>query len=130
VVAVTASASTAARAQAIANAFAYATVQSRTQRLHRELDSIIPTLQAQVQALPPTQRTGLGSLGERLATAQALRAAPDPTVTVASLAQRPTGPSWPKKKLSIVAGVLVGLVIGLAAAFALEGLDPRVRREE
>ncbi len=130
VVAITASASTGSRAQIIANGFANATVQNRTERLHSELDAIIPTLRAQLQALPAAQRVGPGSLGERVATAQALRAAPDPTITVASLAQRPTGPSWPKKKLSIIAGVLVGLVIGLAAAFALEGLDPRVRREE
>jgi Mrp family chromosome partitioning ATPase len=32
--------------------------------------------------------------------------------------------------LSILAGILVGLVVGLGGAFALEGLDPRVRREE
>jgi tyrosine-protein kinase len=130
VVAITATASTAAGAQAIANAFALGAVQNLTEKLHRQLDAIIPTLRAQVRTLPPAQQTGQGSLGERLASLQTLRAGPDPTVTVASLAQRPVAPSWPRKKLSIIAGVLVGLIVGLGGAFALEGLDPRVRREE
>jgi Mrp family chromosome partitioning ATPase/capsular polysaccharide biosynthesis protein len=130
VVAVTATASSAARAQAIANAFAFATVENRTRLLHHQLEQIIPALRQQVQALPPTQRTGQGSLSERLASLQTLLAGPDPTISVESLAQRPTSPHWPRTKLSIIAGLLVGLVIGLGGAFALEGLDPRVRREE
>jgi Mrp family chromosome partitioning ATPase/capsular polysaccharide biosynthesis protein len=130
VVAITATASSAARAQGIANAFALATVENRTQTLHRQLDAIIPTLRAQVQTLPPAQRTGQGSLTERLASLETLLAGPDPTITVASLAQLPTAPFSPRRKLSILAGILVGLIVGLGGAFALEGLDPRVRREE
>jgi tyrosine-protein kinase len=129
-VAITASASSPARAQALANDFAQQTVENRTQILHSQLDKIIPTLQAQVQALPPSQRTGAGSLGERLSSLETLRAGPDPTISVSSLAQIPTAPSSPRKKLSIVVGVLVGLVVGIGGAFALDGLDPRVRREE
>lgn len=130
VVSITATASSAARAQEIANAFALATVENRTKTLHHQLDTIIPTLRAQVQTLPPAQRTGQGSLTERLASLETLRAGPDPTITVAALAQRPAAPASPRKKLSILAGVLVGLILGLGGAFALEGLDPRVRREE
>src|SRR5579859_2884157 len=129
-VAITATASSPARAQAIANGFALATVEHRTLALHDQLDAIIPTLRAQVAALPPAQRTGTGSLGERLAQDETLRAGPDPTVTIASLSTLPTAPSSPRRKLSIIVGFLVGLVLGLGGAFALEGLDPRVRREE
>lgn len=130
VIAITAKASSPVRAQAIANAFALATVQNRTQTLHKELEKIIPILQTRVEGLPPAQRTGTGSLGERLASLQTLLAGSDPTISVESLAQLPTGPSSPKPKLDVAAGLLVGLVIGLAAAFAREGLDPRVLREE
>lgn len=130
VIAITAKASSPARAQAIANGFALATVENRTQMLHKQLEKIIPALQTRVEALPPAQRTGVGSLGERLASLQTLLAGSDPTISVESLAQLPTSPSSPKTKLDIAAGLLVGLVIGLAAAFVREGLDPRVRREE
>ena len=130
VVAVTGTASTAHGAQAVANGFAIATVQNRTRTLHRQLEAIIPTLKSQVETLPATQRNGPGSLGERLASLQTLLAGPDPTISVESLAQRPDVPSWPRTKLSVIAGALVGLIIGLGAAFALESLDPRVRREE
>jgi Mrp family chromosome partitioning ATPase/capsular polysaccharide biosynthesis protein len=130
VVAVTATATTAARAQAIANAFAEATVKNRTRSLHRQVEAIIPTLKAQVEALPPAQRTGQGTLGERLSSLQTLLAGPDPTMSVESLAQLPSSPTWPRTKLSVIAGFLIGLVIGVGGAFALENLDPRVRREE
>jgi polysaccharide biosynthesis transport protein len=130
VVSITATAPTARGAQEIANAFARGTVEQRTLALHHELNTIIPALRNQVATLPSAQRSGQGSLGERLAALEALRAGPDPTITVASLAPRPTSPSWPRTKLSIIAGILAGLLIGLAGAFALEGLDPRVRREE
>lgn len=130
VISITAKASSPARAQAIANGFAIATVRNRTQMLHKQLEKIIPALQTRVEALPPAQRTGVGSLGERLASLQTLLAGSDPTVSVESLAPLPTSPSSPKTKLDIAAGLLVGLIIGLGAAFIREGLDPRVRREE
>lgn len=130
VVAITATDGTAQGAQAIANAFALATVRQRTRALHRQLEAIIPALKRQVEALPASQQTGQGSLGERLAYLQTLAAGPDPTISVESLAQRPTAPAWPKTKLSVIAGILIGLVIGVGAAFALESLDPRIRREE
>jgi Mrp family chromosome partitioning ATPase/capsular polysaccharide biosynthesis protein len=130
IVAITATAGTARRAQAIANGFALATVQNRTRILHREIEAILPTLKEQVEKVPVTQRTGQGSLGERLSSLETLLAGPDPTVSVASLAPLPDAPSWPRKKLSVIAGLLIGLVIGLSGAFALESLDSRVRREE
>jgi Mrp family chromosome partitioning ATPase/capsular polysaccharide biosynthesis protein len=130
VVAITATAGTAEGAQALANAFALATVRQRTRTLHHALEAIIPTLKHQLEALPTSEQTGQGSLGERVAYLQTLAAGPDPTVSVESLAQRPTAPSWPKTKLSVIAGILIGLVIGVGAAFALESLDPRIRREE
>jgi succinoglycan biosynthesis transport protein ExoP len=47
-----------------------------------------------------------------------------------SSAVLPLQPSRPKVMLGLVASVLGGLVVGLAAALAIEALDRRVRRPE
>lgn len=130
VIAVTASASSPRRAAAIANAFSRATIETRTQALHSELESIIPVLKRELESSPSAARSGQGSLGERLSTLQALRASRDPTLSIAAVAKAPTSPSWPKTKLTLIAGILIGLIIGVSAAFLMEGLDQRVRREE
>ena len=78
VVAITATASTARRAQAIANAFAMATVQNRTRSLHRQLESIIPTLKAQVEALPLASAPVRARSAKSLAALQTLLARPRP----------------------------------------------------
>jgi polysaccharide biosynthesis transport protein len=51
-------------------------------------------------------------------------------VRVATFATPPPGPSSPKKKLALVAGLIAGLILGVGAAFASQALDPRLRREE
>lgn len=130
IVAVTATSSSAKRAQAVANEFARQTVEYQTAQLHHRLEEILPVLQRQIEQAPATQRSGAGSLGERYAALATLRTAPNPNFAVASLATLPTSPASPRKKLSIVVGGLVGLVIGLAIAFVQDGLDPRVRRED
>ncbi len=60
VVAITATASSAAAAQALANGFAFATVENRTQALHRQLAAIIPPLQEQVRDFPRRSKSGRG----------------------------------------------------------------------
>ncbi len=47
-----------------------------------------------------------------------------------SPAVEPLEPSRPKVLLGVVASLLGGLIVGLAVAFVLEALDPRVRRPE
>lgn len=129
-VAVTAKDGTAAGSAALANAFARASVDVRTAQLHRQINTLLPRLRTRLQGLPPDEQTGPGSLGERIADLEALRAGSDPTIRVATPATPPASPSSPKKKLALIAGALAGLVIGLGAAFATQALDPRLRREE
>ncbi|HEY4096312.1 MAG TPA: Wzz/FepE/Etk N-terminal domain-containing protein [Baekduia sp.] len=129
-VAVIASAPTALGAQQLANSYAQAAVDRRTSILHTEIDSLIPSLQRRQATLPPDERTGSGTLGERIADLQALRAGSDPTVRIASRPELPASPASPKPKLALAAGILAGLILGLGAAFASQSLDPRLRRED
>lgn len=130
IVTITASARSAAGAQRLANAFADAAVSVRTDALHAQLDSLIPRLQAQAKTVPRAQQGAPGSLSAQITELQTLRQGSDPTVRVATSAQLPSAPSSPRKRLSLVAGLIAGLVLGIGGALALQLLDPRLRREE
>lgn len=129
-VAVQAESGSAETAAQMANAFADAAVELATTQLHAAIAAQLPALERQLQSLAPAERTGPGTLGERIATLQALASAPNPTLRVASVATVPTGPSAPKKKLVLIAGIISGLIVGIGGAFAIQALDPRLRREE
>jgi succinoglycan biosynthesis transport protein ExoP len=129
-VAVQAESGSAYDATRIANAFAKSAVELGTITLHAAIAAQLPSLEQQLQSLPEAERTGPGTLGERLATLKSLKSAADPTLRVASAATLPSSPSSPQKKLALVAGLLGGLIVGLGAAFASQALDPRLRREE
>jgi capsular exopolysaccharide synthesis family protein len=119
IVAVTASQRSPEEAQELANAFAEAGVTEQTEQLHTEID-------AQIAGLEEAE----GSLGNRLAELQALRTGPNPTLRVETAADLPTQQASPRTLLTIGAGLIAGLVLGIAGAFAAQILDPRLRREE
>jgi capsular exopolysaccharide synthesis family protein len=129
-VAVQATASSPQLAQRLANAFAAQTIVTRTDAMHLELTSVISGLEIEVAALPQSQRYGVGTIGNQLLEARNLLHSNDPTIAIAAPASLPSGPSSPHSKLSIAAGLIGGLVIGIGAAFLLHVLDPRLRREE
>jgi capsular exopolysaccharide synthesis family protein len=129
-VAITAKGSSARKARDLANAFATGLIALQTQRLHSAVDKSIAALEPRVRALSPADRAAPDSPAINLARLQTLRTQDDPTLQLQTRAALPGGPSWPKTKLSIVAGVLAGLILGVGSAFALQVLDPRLRREE
>ena len=132
IVAITAEGPSGREAQRLANAFGQAAVAERTDQFHHALDSAIADLRTRVRATPSasTAPNDPTSLPAQLSRLEALRGAPDPTMRVEVLADLPPDPVSPKPKLSLIAGVIAGLVLGIGGAFALRVLDPRLRREE
>lgn len=130
VVTVTGTADNAAEASRLANSFAANTVRWRTEQLRDQLSRTIPALRAQYQQLPIEERRADNGVAARLAALESLRGVPDPTLRVVSTATPPESASKPQKKLALIAGLIVGLVLGLGGAFGLQALDPRLRREE
>ncbi len=127
IIAIQATASTPSQASRLANAFATQTVQQRTNVMHAQVHTLIPTLRASMRGLTPADTSGL--TGE-LAVLETLRKSPDPTLRVSSLASPPTSPTSPNRKLSIAAGGVSGLVVGLLMMLALNALDPKLRDED
>lgn len=129
-VAVQATASSPAQAQQLANAFVTGTVAASTATMHDAINAELPTLTSQLAAVPAGQRYGPGSLGQQVDELQQLLTQSVPTLSPAASAVLPSSPSSPKTKLTILAGLLGGLLLGIGAAFTFHMIDPRMRREE
>jgi tyrosine-protein kinase len=132
-----ATASSPSLARRLANAFAQATIEYRTARVHREADKIIAGLRPLVRRrgpIPPTrqltpQEQSQQVVAQRLAQVQALRAGPDPTVRLDTPAELERTPISPKPLLSVIVSSVAGLLIGVGGVFGLQLVDPRVRSE-
>jgi len=131
IVTITAAAEGPRRAQALANAFASATIEDRTAQLRRQLDRGIARLRRTIRDIPRGRAsTDVDSPASQLAALEALRGGDDPTMRFETRAEAPANPVRPKPLLSLAAGILAGLVLGVGAAFGLQVLDPRLRREK
>ena len=127
IVTVTAKAPSAKAAAELANGFAEAAIEERTTVLHGRLDSDLPALQARLDELDPGPTRD--ELTAQVGQLEALRAGSDPTLEIAEPATEPVSPVAPRRAASVAAGIVVGLILGLGGAFALQVLDPRLRRE-
>jgi capsular exopolysaccharide synthesis family protein len=128
IVAVTATANSPEGARELANAFAQGAVADKTQEFHAQIERQLPVLRAQVEAGgDPT--LGDTPIASTIAQLQLLRSGPTPDMRVETLAPLPTTQASPRPALSIAAGIVAGLILGIAAAFGSQVLDPRLRRE-
>jgi capsular exopolysaccharide synthesis family protein len=131
IVSITAEGNSPKAAQQLANAFVQQAVADRSAKFHQALDRSITNLEAQVPTSGPgSVATDSNSLPAQLNRMKSLKDQDDPTMRVETLADLPTDPSSPKPKLTIAAAIVAGLVLGIGGAFALQVLDPRLRREE
>jgi capsular exopolysaccharide synthesis family protein len=132
IVTVTAEADTPTRAAQLANAFAAAMIAERTRVFQADLRQVVSRLSNRLEALPvATRNVGEGAaISDRLGGLRGLVGARDPTLQIASVAVPPSEASWPRPVLSLAAATLVGLVLGIGIAIALELVNPLVLRDE
>lgn len=129
-VAVQAATSSPSLAKNLADEFVQQTIATSTASMHAAIAAQLPAMKLQLAQTPPAERYGPGSLGASIQELEQLLVQPNPTLIAGSTAALPTAPSSPKTKLTLLAGLIAGLVIGIGAAFALHALDPRIRRDE
>ena len=131
-VALTAQASSPEAAAELANAFADAAVEDRTASLHEQIERVLPQLQERAEEGGDAAGGAFGaeSLANQIARLETLLESPDPTLRAETEAIPPEGAVSPRPLLTLTGALFAGLVIGIAAAFALQALDPRLRREE
>ena len=135
-VALTAEGSSPEEAAELANAFAQAAVEERTASLHEQIDQVLPPLQERAEqdedanGGEPAGTFSDESLATQIARLETLAESPDPTLRVETEAIPPDSPVSPRPVLTLAGALVAGLVIGIAAAFATQALDPRLRREE
>jgi capsular exopolysaccharide synthesis family protein len=128
---ITAEAPSGREAAELANAFADGLVEDRTDSFHAEIDAVLPTLEGQLSEDPG--QAGLTpdrTLSSDIARLEALRQVPDNTVRVEERATPAASPSFPRPMLTIAGALIAGTILGIAGAFAVQTLDPRLRREE
>ena len=131
VVAITGDSTSPVGAQRIANAFANATIKHTTAQLKAGLTAETRHLKAQIAALPPNTPAPVAqALAQQLTNIEAVQSGQDPTLRIASQAALPTSASSPHSLRSIAAALIAGLVLGIGAALAFNGLDPVLRRED
>ncbi|MDQ3103063.1 MAG: AAA family ATPase [Actinomycetota bacterium] len=129
IVALTAEGSSSDAASELANGFAAAAIEQRTEALYARIDEVLPDLRDQLEELPVDSLTAQ-EVAAQVGELETLRAGDDPTVSLATPASPPESASSPKRLLLVVGAGLVGLTLGVLATFALRLLDPRLRREE
>jgi capsular polysaccharide biosynthesis protein/Mrp family chromosome partitioning ATPase len=131
VVAITATDTSPAGAQRIANAFATATIRHTTAQLRAGLNEEAGHLKAQIAALPANSPAAVvQALAQQLTNVESLTSGQDPTLRIATQAALPTSASSPHVLRSLAAALLAGLVLGIGAALAFNGLDPVLRRQD
>lgn len=130
IVSVSASAASPGLARNLADAFADATVERRTQQVQSDVRSVIARLEQQIKAANPKSTATVAPLQSRLAALRSLIGLPDPTVSVLNRAQTPTAPNKPALSLVVIATGLAGLLLGFGAALLSDSFGGKLRRED
>ncbi len=116
----------------IANTYAHLFVNEQQEANSQYFKAALALVHRELAQLSPAARVGAGGvqLQDRAQTLSLLSELHDENVQVAQEASVPSAPSTPKTKRNTGLGALLGLLIGLALAFALGRLDRRLRGPE
>jgi Mrp family chromosome partitioning ATPase/capsular polysaccharide biosynthesis protein len=129
IVSVRAEANSPILARNLANGFAREAVAERSQQLRLDIGRLLPGLQEQIAAAAE-RGEDTQELSTQVVRLESLRQTGDPTLRLQARANTPPSPFAPRPLLTLAAGVLAGLILGVGGAFAMNALDPRLRREE
>ncbi len=129
IVSIGVSAPSAALAASAANRFAHFITAKRKALFQNWLGEKITSLQSQLSGVP-AQSQQHADFAATLAGLKSYRGSGDPTVSFLTPAAIPGAASWPRPRTTIAVALLVGLLLGIAAAVALEVVNPRFTREE
>ncbi|MHB8694268.1 MAG: tyrosine-protein kinase domain-containing protein [Solirubrobacteraceae bacterium] len=117
-------------ATAIANAFAHADATLTTATARKQYSSQAALLQRRLHSLPAATAPATTALYvEKLSTLQSLASIAQP-VQVASTATVPGSPTSPQPARNTIAGLIFGLLAGVAIAYLRQALDKRFRRPD
>lgn len=131
IVAVTATATTAGDAVAIANAYANGALEARSTSLSRQVDVQVASVKARQAALgaEPDPATA-SALAGQLAALQAIGDGQDPNFSLLQTADSDVASTGTSPALVGALALIVGLGLGLGVALLLERLDRHVRDED
>jgi tyrosine-protein kinase len=116
-------------AAAVANGFADATLQRRTQLVQSDVKKVASRLQTELARSQGTGAPGLSVVQARLAGLRSLVGLPDPSLSVLNRAQVPTAPDGRSTKLIVIATALAGLLLGFGLALLAYTLGGVIRNE-
>ncbi|MGH3073298.1 MAG: hypothetical protein ACRDQC_00130 [Gaiellales bacterium] len=117
-----------ATAAAIANAVADGVRSARAADLEPTIDRLIAQRRAALADEIPTRGAASATLLQ-LQDLESLRANGDPSIHVLQKASVPTSASWPNPPVVMAGAALVGLLVGVLGAFAVESRAPRLRSQ-
>jgi succinoglycan biosynthesis transport protein ExoP len=132
IVDVTVTASSPVLAAKIANTYVRLFAEEQVKANRQNYRDLLELVRKQIAALSPHQRTGADGLNlqNRAQTLGILSELKQGSVQIAEEAGVPSSPSAPKTSRNAAIGGVLGLFIGLALAFILEGVDRRIRAPE